>query len=128
MSSSLLPAEKPEKQLYFSLAPVIMTNIGKENKMGKLQTFLASAIIGLSPAGGGNLNAQTTEPQWPKTEKTEKTDVFARFRMAEKHALPLLVFSKAVRSKLITTATTLPPSASATLRFPTDAGLPSKTG
>lgn len=49
-----------------------MTNIGKENKMGKLQTFLASAIIGLSPAGGGNLNAQTTEPQWPKTEKQKK--------------------------------------------------------
>jgi len=38
-----------------------MTNAGKENKMGKLQTFLASAIIGLSPAGGGILNAQTAE-------------------------------------------------------------------
>lgn len=69
-----------------------MTNAGKENKMGKLQTFLASAIIGLSPAGGDILNAQTAEPQRPKTEKTEKTDVFARFRAAEKHALPLLVF------------------------------------
>ena len=60
--------------------------------MGKLQTFLASAIIGLSPAGGGILNAQTAEPRRPKTEKTEKTDVFAKFRAAEKHALPLLVF------------------------------------
>lgn len=69
-----------------------MTNAGKENKMGKLQTFLASAIIGLSPAGGGILNAQTAEPRRPKTEKTEKTDVFAKFRAAEKHALPLLVF------------------------------------
>lgn len=49
-----------------------MTNAGKENKMGKLQTFLASAIIGLSPAGGGILNAQTAEPRRPKTEKTEK--------------------------------------------------------
>ena len=45
--------------------------------MGKLQTFLASAIIGLSPAGGGILNAQTAEPRRPKTEKTEKTDVFS---------------------------------------------------
>ncbi len=96
--------------------------------MGKLQTFLASAIIGLSPAGGGILNAQTAEPRRPKTEKTEKTDVFAKFRAAEKHALPLLVFLKAVRSKPMTTATASPPSASATPRFPTDAGLPSKTG
>ena len=39
--------------------------------MGKLQTFLASAIIGLSPAGGGILNAQTAEPRRPKTEKTD---------------------------------------------------------
>lgn len=91
MSSSLLPAETPEKNFIFAFVPVIMANAGKENDMGKLRTFLASAVIGLSPAGGG-LEAQTAEPRRPQTEKTDKTDAFAKFRAAEKHALPLLVF------------------------------------
>lgn len=60
--------------------------------MGKLQTFLASAAIGLSPLSGSSPKAQTAQPQRPKTETVEKNDVFAKFRAAEKHALPLLVF------------------------------------
>lgn len=60
--------------------------------MGKLRTFLVSAAIGVSPLGGSVAGSGKIKIDEPAKKTAVAKDTFSRFREAEKHAFPLLVF------------------------------------
>ncbi len=60
--------------------------------MGKLRTFLISAAIGVSPFSGSVAGPGSAKIDAPAKETPVAKDAFARFREAEKHAFPMLVF------------------------------------
>lgn len=87
--------------------------------MGKLQTLLASTVIGLSPLNSNGLKAQPQTPQPAKTEKNaDNTDTFAKFREAEKHALPLLVFFEGCSLKAYNDCNGIPTIGIGNITFP----------